>query len=152
MGANKNRPNWLLPRGHGPKAPDASAMLAKRTPFGTFTPESGRRQCVAVAKATGERCGNAALRGSDHCRLHGGHRAAMARAPEGSVSAIAGRHAVRQGLAKIGASEPLPPVSPVPPLSPIDRGKLVEAWRNRALAPDALRVALTARTRAKTKG
>jgi hypothetical protein len=47
-------------------------MLAKRTKFGDFSPGSGRRQCIAIARSTGQRCRRDAVQGSQRCRSHGG--------------------------------------------------------------------------------
>src|SRR5262245_3252426 len=139
----KNRPHWAASRGHGPKDPDASAMLRKRTSFGDFTPGNGRVQCSASTRA-GERCRNDALHGATRCRVHGGARWAMHHAPEGTVSTTRGRSIVRRGLAAIGSGDMSPDI-PVFPVSPVDRGALSEAHANRLMSPSLYSVALTAR-------
>jgi hypothetical protein len=134
----KNRPAWRIAMGHGPK--DAT-FKGHRSRFGDGHPN--RRQCVAKAKSTGQRCRCDALRFASCCRLHGGHQLAY-RAIGSTVSKAALRKP-RVALAAIG-SGPMPEGLPVA-LSPVDRGKLIEAWRNRATSPDEVNLAITATTR-----
>jgi hypothetical protein len=49
-----------------------SAMVAKRSSFGDFTPGNGRTRCVATSKQSGERCKRDAIGGEIRCRTHGG--------------------------------------------------------------------------------
>ena len=68
------RPSWEAKRKrgfkHGRGAPQA--MLAKRTSFGDFSEGTGRRQCVALSKRSGERCRRDAVGGELRCRTHWG--------------------------------------------------------------------------------
>jgi hypothetical protein len=122
-------------------------MLARRTAFGDFSPGSGRRQCVSIAKSTGERCKRDAVNGADHCRTHRGVRTALARlkrrlgdkaqrVDNGAQARRALCAIVFQGapgglkLERNGRGAP-------------SLGRLFEAYRNRASAPDEYQKALS---------
>ena len=138
IGKSKNRPNWAIPQGHGPKHATFKCVQSR---YGDGNPN--RRQCVATARS-GERCRQGACQGASTCRVHGGVGNA-ARAQGMSVTQATMRRP-RRALAAIGSGE-LPhgfPLDVPLPLSPIDRGALFEAWQNRALAPHAWQLALTA--------
>lgn len=141
----RSRPSWIAPLFSHPGNPATfPATLARRTAFGCFTPDSGRRQCQGVARSTGKRCGCDAVTGSEYCHLHGGARFLERRAQEWNPGArlAPGRNkAGRRLLAAIGAGE-LPEGFPshvgriaVSELSSTARGRLVEAWLNRELDP-----------------
>ena len=53
------------------------------------------------------------------------------------ISMTTGRSVTRRGLAKLSTLEKLP-VGVAYPASPVERGKIIEAWLNRALDPHAL--------------
>jgi len=55
-------------------------MMARRTSFGDFSEGSGRRQCVAIVKRTGERCRKDAVQGAERCASHRGKAHALIRA------------------------------------------------------------------------
>ena len=48
------------------------AMVARRSSFGDFSEGTGRRQCVALSKRSGERCRCDAIGGELRCKTHGG--------------------------------------------------------------------------------
>jgi hypothetical protein len=139
----RDRPNWRAPRKqpHAGNPEDIRHALAKRTSFGDFTPGSGRRQCVSVAKGTGERCRKDCVAGRERCHMHGGTRLMQGRVKPGDV--VVRRSGARMHYASVGAleeaySEGLPRVVgsvSVDDLSAGSRGKIIEAWRNRALDP-----------------
>lgn len=131
---SKNRPMWRIPQ----RTASTASTVDRRFPgyqsrFGDGHPN--RRQCVAVARSTGERCKRDPLRGASCCRVHGGYRQA-ARASGVDVTTATLR-AVRGALAAIGSGDAPPdfPRDVALPVSPVERGKAYEAWRNRALAP-----------------
>jgi hypothetical protein len=47
-------------------------MLARRSSFGDFSEGTGRRQCAAMSRQSGERCRRDAIGGEARCRTHGG--------------------------------------------------------------------------------
>lgn len=49
-----------------------AATLARRTSFSDFSPGSGRCQCRAIARSTGERCRRDAVQGVSCCASHRG--------------------------------------------------------------------------------
>ena len=131
---SKNRPSWRLPIapgcGKGRKFPGYQSR------FGDGHPN--RRQCTATARSTGKRCRCDPVQGSPRCQKHGGHRLAYLAAQEqlGNrfVSLVSGKAAARKGLARLSVVEPYP--KDVPWLDfPVDRGLVIEAERNRELAP-----------------
>lgn len=120
-------------------------MVARRRPFGDFSPESGLRQCAKIAKSTGARCRGAAVQGSDFCRVHGGksylEKRAKAFNPKAEIETTKSTIR-RRTLAKIafspgtdaelcGIGIPYKAVRFV-----ADRAELLEAWRNRELDPE----------------
>lgn len=136
MGADKNRPSWRLRLASGLPKGYPSKFRGYQSRFGDGHPN--RRQCHAIAKSTHQRCRCDALRGSDHCRLHGGHRqgllAEQQRLGIGRVhSLVAGRHARRQALVELALTERLSPELPQP-RSLVQRGRVLEAFANRLTA------------------
>jgi len=99
-------PTWRAPyiRRPGAGAGIGPAMLAKRTAFGDFSEGSGRRQCVAVAKSTGQRCGKDAVQGVDRCASHGGkaHAVRKAKVRDPRFRPASGDGSARRGLAVLG--------------------------------------------------
>jgi hypothetical protein len=71
--------------------------------------------------------------------MHGGYRQA-ANASGGAVT-MATLRRPRRALATIGSGDAPAdfPADVALPVSPVERGRLFEAWRNRALAPDVWR-------------
>jgi hypothetical protein len=131
---SKNRPMWRIPQLTVSTASAADRRFpGYQSRFGDGHPN--RRQCVAIARSTGQRCRCDALQGASHCQKHGGHRQA-ARASGVDVTQATLRRA-RKVLAAIGSGDAPPGFPPdvALPLSPVERGKAYEAWRNRALAP-----------------
>ena len=131
---SKNRPSWRIPQGHGPAT---ASFKGYQSRFGDGHPN--RRQCVAIARATGEQCKRDAMRGASCCHKHGGYQWA-ARAAGVDVTHATLRRS-RVALARIGSGDAPDgfPVDVALPLSPVARGRLFEAWRNRALAPGVWR-------------
>jgi len=127
---SKNRPSWRIPMR---KVSLDSTFPGYQSRFGDGHPN--RRQCVAVARRTGERCRHDAMQGAACCRSHGGYKHA-ARAAGVSVTTATPRHP-RQAMARIGSGDAPDgfPADVALPLSPVERGRLYEAWRNRALSP-----------------
>jgi hypothetical protein len=114
----------------------APAMIAKRTGFGDFS-DSGRRQCEAIAKTTGKRCGRDACDGSNHCWNHGASKSAGKSLARGAGRASKPASIIRHQIALLGAL-PLPEGFPgafQEGLSFHRRGLIVEAWHNRESAP-----------------
>lgn len=83
---------------------------------------------MAIARS-GAQCRCDAMRGATCCRSHGGHVMAYRFMPEGAVSARTGISATRFALAKLSTLERSESRS----LSPVERGKAIEAERNRRL-------------------
>ncbi len=129
---SKNRPSWRIPMR---KVTLDSTFPGYQSRFGDGHPN--RRQCVAVARATGQRCRLDALHGAACCHKHGGHR--WARRAAGVDVTQATLRRPRKAMARIGSGNAPDgfPLDVALPLSPIDRGRLFEAWRNRALSPGA---------------
>lgn len=123
-----NKPSWRFPK-HPPRRPNPT-FPGYQSRFGDGHP--GRRQCVAIAKATGKRCKKDPLQGSSRCGSHGGHTEAYHNAPKGFISSRTPVAVARAAMARIGWTEPFPENLPWHP-SPIQRGKLIEAERNRRL-------------------
>jgi hypothetical protein len=127
---SKNRPSWRIPVGNGPSN---ARFPGYQSRFGDGHPN--RRQCVAVARSTGKRCNGPAMRGVACCRVHGGYR--QAAKATGLRATMATRRNGRRALYAIGIGDAPPgfPLDVPLPLSPLARGRLFEAWQNRALAP-----------------
>lgn len=68
------RPTYRTPVNVHPGTDNGHILRRVRTPWTDFSPESGRLQCKAVARSTGERCKIAAIQGRECCRMHGGMR------------------------------------------------------------------------------
>jgi hypothetical protein len=135
----KNRPDWRI-------ALTTSGLKDARFPgyqsrFGDG--HASRRQCASVARSTGKRCRCDACQGATTCRLHGGVTNAARVA--GVTVTVATLRRARVALARLGAGQAPDgfPVDIALPVSPIARGRLYEAWQNRALAPSTWRLALT---------
>jgi hypothetical protein len=128
---SKNRPHWRIAvRESGSKH---ARFYGYQSRYGDGAPS--RRQCTAIARSTGERCRNDAMQGAPRCRMHGGHALAY-RAAGVDVSSATVRKP-RKALAALGAGA-MPdgfPLDVALPVSPVERGRLYEAWQNRALAP-----------------
>ena len=136
----KNRPNWRFRLGSGREKGCSAVFPGYRSKFGDGHPS--RKQCIAKARSTGQRCRHDAVHGASCCHVHGGHRwgllAEQKRLGFGRViSPAACRSVPRKALAAIGSGETprdLPRSIPLP-VSPVERGRLYEAWLNRRLAP-----------------
>ncbi len=137
------RPSWRAPfirypKGAGPGA--HAAFLAKRTAFNDFSPGSGRRQCVAIAKGSGDRCRNNAVQGAERCRTHKGIAPAIRNLKRDhgadKVRRLVHKHKAREALFAIGL-KPAPEGLEVKAnaVQGVKRGRLFEAYRNRAYAP-----------------
>ena len=123
----KNRPYWQLPmRASGSKA---AAFKGYQSRFGDGHPN--RRQCVAIARHGGQ-CRCDAMKGATCCRAHGGHKLAYRNMKPGALSARTGLASARKALAKLSTLEPFPEGEEYS-LSPVERGKAIEAARNRRL-------------------
>lgn len=146
----RNRPRWRKPLNKYPKIVGAgfATMVARRRPFGDFSPESGLRQCVAIAKSTAAQCRQVAMQGSDFCRLHGGKSYLEKRAKafnpkaelECSPACIARR--VKASIAFAPGAEAEFRGIPIPHNRVrfvAERAKILEAWRNRELDPETWR-------------
>ena len=110
--------------------PISQAMLAKRSSFGDFTPGNGRRQCVAIAKATGERCRQDAVGHAKRCKAHKGiqeARQALRRKGERVVRSTLD-YVARDMLFK--ASFETPEGFACEAIG-VPRGRLVEAYKNK---------------------
>jgi hypothetical protein len=114
-------------------------MKAKRTPFNDFSPESGRRQCVSIAKMTGKRCGCAAIPGADRCRVHKGISPAirnLRRDSDRPIHRATNDLVARMTLCAVGyGPEPEGLESVLDGVHGSLRGRLIEAYQNRALCP-----------------
>jgi hypothetical protein len=124
-------PKINYPKGRGPRI--HPAFVAKRTPFGDFSPESGRRQCVSISKQTQKRCRCAAVQGAMQCRVHGGLAVVLSVLKRRKVKVY---RAVRQGAARrllFVAGLEAPEGCRIPDgVKGVARGRFVEAYRNRA--------------------
>lgn len=128
----RRRPHWLAKRRPGipePGKAPPSAMLARRSSFGDFTPGNGRTQCGAIAKSTGLRCRKDAIGGTARCEAHKGIAAAMAKArARGERLVRATRnYPARAMLYVAGLDEPEGFRSDA---KGVERGRLVEAFKN----------------------
>jgi hypothetical protein len=135
------RPQWrkpyrCYPKGAGPGI--HAALVAKRTAFGDFSLGSGRRQCVSIAKGSGERCKRDAVQGAARCKTHKGIAPAIRnlRRERGACVQRASKGVfARRALCAIAFGP-----TPNPDLSskrgPTSLGRLYEAYQNRAYAPD----------------
>jgi hypothetical protein len=63
-----------------PGKPAPLALLASASAFGDFSEGTGRFQCGAIAKGTGERCRRDCIGGQRRCKSHGGINGALATA------------------------------------------------------------------------
>jgi hypothetical protein len=141
------RPQWrkpyrTYPKGGGPGV--HAAFVAKRTAFGDFSPGSGRRQCVSIAKHTGERCRRDAVQGANQCRTHKGispalYKLRQERGPH--VQRLDTGATARRALCAIAFDAAPDGFSGEAP-NATARGRLYEAFRNRAYAPDVYRLYL----------
>jgi hypothetical protein len=142
---SKNRPQWRIPLGQGPKN---ARFPGYQSRYGDGHPS--RRQCIATARHGGQ-CRLDALRGAACCGKHGGH--AQAARMAGVTVTLATMRKPRVALASVGAM-PAPdgfPLDVALPVSPVDRGRLYEAWQNRALAPSTWQLELTATRNSKPR-
>lgn len=137
------RPKWRAPYVIGPgNGPITPALLAKRTSFGDFSPGSGRVQCEAVSKSTGERCRRDAVQGVSTCRAHKGVGGAMTklRASRPDARSAANGGAARKALAQIALdSAPEGAENLSSDRGLVHLGRLREAFQNRVYAPDEFR-------------
>jgi len=149
------RPQWRkpyknYPRGAGPGIHDA--MKAKRTAFGDFSPGTGRRQCVSISKGSGERCRRDAVQGADQCKTHKGISIALRRLRRDlgpHVQRVDRGAMAKRALCSIAFGE-------APEGFSLDGwtgggaaslGRLIEAYRNRASAPEFYRECLNVRSK-----
>ena len=141
------RPQWRKPYLNYPKGggPGLNALfVARRTAFGDFSPGSGRRQCVSIAKHSGERCRRDAVQGAAQCRVHKGISPALAklRRERGAhVQRLDISATARRALCAI-AFDAAPEGFSGKACGATARGRLYEAYRNRAYAPDVYRLYL----------
>lgn len=148
------RPMWRAPKKRYPKGAGPGvheAMRAKRTAFSDFSPGSGRRQCRAVARSTGEQCRRDAVQGATRCRVHKGISDALASAKrlDPKVRRSANGGAARRALVAIAFQGP--------PEGVIDTGegitalgRRIEAFRNRELDPETLSTLSKCQMKSKT--
>jgi len=128
----RQTPHWrarFTAPGSGGAAP-TGPMLAKRTAFGDFSPGSGRRQCSAIAKMTGERCRKDAIGGTTRCKSHGGVVYALRKLRQERGAKAQRRdpdHHARQSLFAVSLEEPEGFVSDA---IGIERGKQIEEFKN----------------------
>jgi len=134
------RPRWRLPFKACPsyEARQSDAFKAARAANGGL---AARPKCHHIRR-NGSPCRMVALRGSSHCRIHGGHAAALiAEAERFGRPVIRMRRVRHRALAAYGATAPWPEGLPKHArflnLGPMQRGRLFEAWENRLTAPDA---------------
>jgi hypothetical protein len=116
-------------------------MKARRSSFGDFSEGSGRRQCLAIAKSTGARCGRDAVQGAKRCRVHKG--ISEARNVDPSLRRVDMGAKAREALARIGfGSVPEGLDIGETERGIVARARLYEAYLNRAYAPEEYRKAL----------
>lgn len=144
------RPKWRAPlrsypKGGGPGVNDA--FLARRSAFGDFSPGSGRRQCRAIAKSTGEQCRCDAVQGAFVCRKHRGIASAFvnAKRKDSRIQRSNNVGESRRTLASLAFMD-TPEGLKVERIDTqtVARGRLFEAWRNRELDPESYKAALYA--------
>ena len=103
-------------------------MRARRSSFGDFSEGSGRVQCGAIAKMTGERCRKDAIGGTARCKAHKGIAAALAKAwARGERPIRANASAARMMLFSSGLDAPEGFKSEA---SGVQKGREVEAFKN----------------------
>jgi hypothetical protein len=105
-------------------------------------------RCQGKRRSDGGPCGQAALRGGKFCKRHGGLLgAAAAEAERYGRPVIILRRPQNQRLGRLGVEMAWPAGIPrradLLALGPLGRGRLFEAWLNRALAPDVWKYELT---------
>ena len=134
----KNRPAWAAPKRDYPTRIDPSpAFMVARSGFGDFSGK-GRRQCIAIAKGTGERCRRDAVQACERCGTHGGLQAIGKRLARLGYAPSKADRRIRSAWAALGSGEPpqgFPEVS-LAHLSPVRRGELFEAFENRSWNPE----------------
>ena len=138
------RPPWRLPFWKGStKHPVQSEAFKAARVVQTII----GRKCEAIAKSTGERCGNIAMRGATRCSMHGGRFAAAKAEEERYGRPIVRIRRTRQYMLGTLGAGPWPDGLPRKPeflvLGPKARGVLFEAWFNRELDPQTWQHELT---------
>lgn len=133
-GMSRTRQSWRAAFINYPKhidRPAPKAFLAKRSSGGDFTPGNGRRQCVAIAKRTGERCRCTAIGGVTRCRAHRGLIAAVKKLKRlygDKVRRTTPLRTARRALFQAGLESPKGFKSNA---QGVERGRQIEAFKNR---------------------
>ena len=131
------RPKWRLPlqRGSLKNPVQSEAFKAARRVILATLPK-----CTAIARTTGKRCQNPAMRGAHLCHMHGGrHAAERAEAERYGKPIVRLRRPRPAALGKLGAGPwpgGLPHREDLDVLGPKARGVLFEAWYNREMDPE----------------
>jgi hypothetical protein len=134
------RPPWRLPlvdcSRRAPPVQSAAFLAARPT-------QLMGDKCEAIARSTGKRCQNPAMRGTCRCRMHGGRYAAeRAESERYGKPIVRLRRARPNALGTLGAGPwpgGLPHRADLDVLGPKARGVLFEAWYNREMDPDTWR-------------
>jgi hypothetical protein len=137
-----HQPKWRLPFSSKPKRPvvQTVAFLAARK-LHNYSTDAAHR-CEGLTRHSKVPCGQPAMRGGKFCRHHGGLlSAAKAEAERYGRPVIIVRKPRKRALANMGATAVRPQGAPlwIDELGPYQRGRAIEAWENRLMAPDAWR-------------
>jgi hypothetical protein len=137
--AMTHAPKWRLPLRNYPSYPavQSAAFLAGREKARFSAP-----RCQALKRRNKQPCGAFALRGGKFCRHHSGLlSAAKAEAERYGRPVIIRRRPRKQALGDLGATAPRPEGAPlwIDELGPYQRGRAIEAFQNRHMAPDVWR-------------